>query len=314
MSLWLILAATLPTSPSALRVRIWRALKATHCAPLREGVYILPASAPSAQTLRDLNALINESGAQSHLLELQARDETQDAEFRALFDRGEQHAEFKQTLQEARKTFKAATEAEVRKALRDLEQQLQGLAQSDFFAGQRMQESVAGLRALRLEAERRLSPGEPASAEGDIDRLNAADYQGRTWATRARPWVDRLASAWLIARFIDKTPTFLWLTQSGKCPKSAIGFDFDGATFTHVGERVTFEVLAASFALEQDPAIQRLGELVHFIDAGGVAVDEAAGLELMVRGLTEQHADDETLRLAANGLFDTLYAAMQATP
>lgn len=314
MNSWLILAATLPTSPSALRVRIWRALKATHCAPLREGVYILPASAASVLRLRELDALITESGAQSHLLEVQARDAAQEAEFRALFDRTEQHAEFALSLKDARKAFKSATEADIRKGLRTLNQQFQRLEEGDFFPGQAMQESAAGLRTLWLETERQLSPGEPAAAQGDVPCLNVADYQGRTWATRARPWVDRLASAWLIARFVDKKPTFLWLAHAGKCPKSALGFDFDGAAFTHVGDRVTFEVLAASFALDQDPAIRQLGELVHFIDAGGVAVDAAAGLELLVRGLTAQHANDEALRQAAHPIFDTLYAAMQATP
>jgi hypothetical protein len=281
---------------------------------LREGVYLLPTFAPAAAQFRALDAAICESGAQSHLLELTARDDAQQAGFCELFDRSDLHAAFAQSLKEARKTLKSASEADIRKNLRVLEQQLQSLLETDFFPGKGLQQSTEGLRALRLEAGRKLSPGEPEAAQGDVPRRNIADYQGRTWATRTRPWVDRLASAWLIARFIDKQPTFLWLTRAAKCPKSALGFDFDGATFTHVGERVTFEMLAASFALDQDPAIVRLGELVHCIDAGGIAVDEAAGLELLVRGLTVQHAKDDDLMHAANAIFDTLYSAMQPTP
>jgi hypothetical protein len=314
MNQWLVLSATLPTSPSALRVRIWRALKATQCAMLREGVYLLPAFAPAAAQFRALDAAICESGAQSHLLELTARDDAQQAGFCELFDRADLHAEFAQSLKEARKAFKSASEADIRKSLRALEQQLQSLLEADFFPGKGLQQSTEGLRALRLEAERKLSPGEPEAGQGEVPKRNIADYQARTWATRARPWVDRLASAWLIARFIDKQPTFLWFTQAAKCPKSTLGFDFDGATFTHVGERVTFELLAASFALDQDLAIVRLGELVHCIDAGGIAVDEAAGLELLMRGLTVQHAKDDDLMHAANAIFDALYAAMQPAP
>ena len=78
-----------------------------------------------------------------------------------------------------------------------------------------------------------------------------------------------------------------------------------------MGERVTFEVVAASFGLDQDPALTRLGELVHFIDMGGIAVDEAPGLELLVRGLQAQHAGDDALLSAALPLFDTLYAALR---
>jgi hypothetical protein len=167
---------------------------------------------------------------------------------------------------------------------------------------------------LRQETERQLSPGEPVAANGDIPLRAIGDFQGKTWATRARPWVDRLATAWLVHRFVDKAPTFLWLANARKCPKHALGFDFDGASFTHAGERVTFEVVAASFGLDKDPALRRLGELVHCIDIGGIAVDEAPGLELIVRGLQAQHAGDDALLAAALPLFDTLYAALRTSP
>jgi len=127
------------------------------------------------------------SGAQSHLLEVQARDAAQEAEFRALFDRTEQHAEFALSLKDARKAFKSATEADIRKGLRTLNQQFQRLEEGDFFPGQAMQESAAGLRTLWLETERQLSPGEPAAAQGDVPRLNVADYQGRTWQRAPGP-------------------------------------------------------------------------------------------------------------------------------
>lgn len=314
MTHWLILTATLPTTPSGLRVRIWRKLKSTHCATLREGVYILPASAGSAKAFWEMDAAIRGAGAESHLLELQARDQGQEAGFRALFDRTERYTEFAQSLKEARKTFKAATEADVRKTLRTLDGQLQTILGADFFPGAAAESATAGLRALRQETERRLSPGEPVTATGDIPLLALADYQGQTWATRARPWVDRLATAWLVHRFVDKTPTFLWLAQAKQCPQNALGYDFDGATFTHVGERVTFEVVAASFGLDQDPVLQRLGELVHCMDIGGIAVDEAPGLALLVRGLQAQHAGDDALLAAALPLFDTVYAALRTAP
>lgn len=260
-----------------------------------------------------MDASIREAGAESHVLELQARDDSQEASFKGMFDRSEQHAEFAQSLKDARKAFRSATEVDIRKSLRTLEQQLQGLLEADFFPGKALESSTAGLRALRQEIERKLSPGEPAIAHGEIPLLAVADYQGRTWATRTKPWVDRLATGWLIRRFVDKKPSFVWLTNTKKCPKTAVGFDFDGAEFTHVGERVTFEVVAASFAIDQDPGIKRLGELVHFIDVGGIPVDEASGLELLVRGLQAQHTDDDALLEAASTLFDTLYAAMKTT-
>jgi hypothetical protein len=126
--------------------------------------------------------------------------------------------------------------------------------------------------------------------------------------------VDRLATAWLVNRFVDKSPTFLWLSNASKCPKSAVGYDFDGATFTHVGDKVTFEVVAATFGVGDEPAIKKVGELVHYIDVGGIPLDEAAGIEMLVRGLQAQHANDDALLAAALVLFDTLYAAAKVQP
>lgn len=311
---WLVLTATLPTHPSALRVRVWRALKTTGAATLREGVYLLPGSAPTAQALWDIEKLIRDSGVDAHMLVVTARDAAQEASFRGLFDRSELHAELLQSIKEARKTIKTASEAELHKQLRGLEQQQLAVQASDFFPGKAHEKTRSALLALRAEIERHLSPGEPAARAEVIQREPVEEFQGRTWATRRRPWMDRLASAWLIRRFIDKSARFVWLADPKKCPKAALGFDFDNARFTHVGDKVTFEVLVYTFSLETDSAIQRLGELVHYIDIGGIPVDEAAGLETLVRGLQAQHDKDDALLAASLPVFDALYAAMKVRP
>jgi len=312
MTAWLILTATLPTSPSGLRVRVWRALKATGAGTLREGVYVLPGTAPSAASLRELASTIAEAGAEAHLLEVRARDDAQESAFRALFDRSDAYAELLQAVKDARKGMAKATEAELHKTLRGLEQQLRQVEASDFFPGKEGARAADAMATLRREIDLHLSPDEPSATATLIPSRSIADYQGRTWATRKRPWVDRLATAWLVQRFIDPSPTFLWLSDPRKCPKAALGYDFDGATFTHVGDRVTFEVVARSFGLDEDPALAQLARLVHAIDVGGIPLDETPGVEMVVRGLQAQHADDDDLLRAAIGLFDTLYAAMKA--
>jgi len=312
MNDWLILTATLPTTPSGLRVRVWRALKATGAGTLREGVYVLPAIAPSAPALRELAKTIADAGADAYLLELRARDAAQEQAFRALFDRSEHYAELLQAAKDARKSIGKATEAELHKTLRNLEQQLQQIQASDFFPNEDGTRCVDAVTMLRREIELHLSPDEPSPTKAVVPSLAIADYQGRTWATRKRPWVDRLATAWLVSRFIDKSPSFIWLSDPKKCPKSALGYDFDGATFTHVGELVTFEVVAKSFGLDEKPALARLGQLVHYIDVGGISLDEAPGIEMIVRGLQAQYADDDELLEAAFAFFDTLHAALKA--
>jgi hypothetical protein len=314
MTNWLVLTATLPTHPSALRVRVWRALKASGAGALREGVYVLPVHAPTAPALWEIEKTISAAGAQAHMLEVQARDAAQEQVFRALFDRADLYGELLLALKEFRAGLKTASETTLRKGLRDLEQQLQAITSSDFFPGKAGERAAQALATLRREVDLRLSPGEPEPASAAIERLSIDDHQGRTWATRKRPWVDRLATAWLVQRFIDRSPTFIWLDEPARCPRKALGYDFDGARFTHVGQRVTFEVVAASFGLDDDPALQGVGRLVHAIDVGGSVLDEAAGFELIVRGLQQQHANDDALLAAAVGLFDTLYVAMGSRP
>ena len=309
MNDWLILTATLPTRPSGLRVRVWRALKATHAGTLREGVYLLPADASTAPLLLQLERTIAEAGATAHLLRVGAHDEAQHDAFRTLFDRSHAHAELQAAAREARTGVRKTAEADARRQLRQLEQRLQAIRESDFFPGPTAERSVAALATLRRDIERRFSPGEPTPAAETVEQLAIADFQNRRWATRKRPWVDRLATAWLIARFVDAAPRFLWLDSPRRCPKDALGYDFDGARFTHVDDRVSFEVLAHSFGLDADPAVARLGELVHAIDVGGIVADEAAGVEALVRGLQAIHADDDALLDAAMPFFDALHTA-----
>jgi hypothetical protein len=113
----------------------------------------------------------------------------------------------------------------------------------------------------------------------------------------------------LIRRFIDRKAKFLWLDNPKKCPKTALGFDFDGAAFTHVGSRVTFEVLATSFGLDADPAIARIAVVVHYLDVGGAPVPEAPGIEVVLAGLRTAATDDDKLLAETGRVFDGLYHA-----
>ena len=244
------------------------------------------------------------------MLVVTARDDAQEQAFRALFDRTAQYAQLRQSIADAAATIAQSAPPALRKSLRALEQQWQATAATDFFPGAGAEQATRSLAALRHAVEASLFPGEPAA--GAIARQARADYQGRTWATRTRPWVDRLATAWLIRRFVDDSPTFLWLRDARECPASALGYDFDDARFTHVGERVSFEVVAASFGADAEPGVARLGALVHCIDVGGKPIAEAAGVEMLIRGLQARHADDDALLAAAMPVFDALHTAAQA--
>ena len=146
-----------------------------------------------------------------------------------------------------------------------------------------------------------------------MKRVEREKYRGRVWATRKSPWIDRFASAWLIKRFIDKEARFAWIDGARKLPKHAVGYDFDGAEFSHVESRVTFEVLLASFGLDADPALARIGAAIHFLDAGGIPVAEAKGLETLLRGVKEKARDDDDAVARALPVFDYLHSAYSSS-
>jgi len=295
---FLALFVSLPTRQSTGRMRVWRALRALGCATLRDGVYLLPESLEHAAALTQIADEVRAVQGTVDLYRLGGRDEVQQAGVVALFDRGTEYARLLSAIADA--------DAGDAKKLRALRRELAAVVAIDYFPGEARKQVAAALAALESAAS-----GEPSAIAGEIRRLASADFSGRTWATRKNLWVDRMASAWLIRRFIDKRAKFLWLDNPKKCPKSALGFDFDGAAFTHVGSRVSFEVLAASFGLDSDPAIARIAAIVHCLDVGGVPVAEAAGIEAVLGGLRAGALDDDKLLTAASRVFDGLYKNFQ---
>jgi hypothetical protein len=309
-----ILILTLPTQPNAVRVRVWRALKTLGCGALRDGAYLLPSE--HAVLFEPLAAEVREHGGSAMVLSLSPRDDAQRDELLALFDRTEAYAAWRDTVTALQSDLPALGETEARRRGRAVAEALHALRRIDYYPGAAADHAQAAMDTLRLALDARFSRGEPqAQLDHGIERLDARKFQGKRWATRARPWVDRLACAWLIRRFIDPQARFIWLSDAAgtpSAPRGALGFDFDGARFTHVGSRVTFEVLIAAFGLDGDARLQRIAGAVHVLDAGGIPVPEAAGLESVLGGLRELHADDDALAAAAATVFDALYAAPAA--
>jgi hypothetical protein len=196
--------------------------------------------------------------------------------------------------------------------IRRLRRAFDDLAAIDFYRGEAHAQAGEALAGLAREMRTLYSAGEPQSAQGKVRRLDPARYRNRVWATRRNPWVDRLASAWLIKRFIDGKARFAWIEKPRDRPKGALGFDFDGADFTHVGNRVTFEVLLGSFDLEADPGLARIAAIVHFLDVGGIPVEEARGLETVLKGVRGDARNDDAFAAAAGRIFDHLYSAYRA--
>jgi hypothetical protein len=305
---WLLLIVSLPTSSATARMRIWRALKALGCVALRDGAYLMPARPEHEQPLQGLADECHREGGSAWLMVVQPRSAHDANAYRQLFDRADDYAELRRTWQQANRGLDALAAPELVRLQRKLQREFDAARAIDFFPGEAGIEAEAAWADFSKRITSLLSPDEPHDTDGAIPRLDASRYQGRTWATRRRLWVDRVASAWLIRRFIDQEARFQWLARPSDCPKRALGFDFDGATFTHVGDRVTFQTLMASFGLEDDPALVRLGTLVHALDAGGEPVPEAKGLEAVMAGARERLDDDDALLAEMSTVLDSLHA------
>jgi hypothetical protein len=301
---WLLIVLTLPTQNATARMRIWRGLRGLGCAALRDGAWLLPETGATRQALETLADETHAAGGTAWLLRIDA-DALQSAAFQEMFDRTAEYAELLADLTRFDPLAENATTAN--KVLKTLRRRYETLVEQDYFPGASKLEAQARLLMLEATLASRLSPNEPHFQDGQPERRALADFQKQTWATRQDLWVDRLASAWLIRRFIDRKARFVWLRRVQDCPPDALGFDFDGACFTHTGHRVTFETLLASFGLENDTALMRIGALVHALDVGGEA-PEAAGFEILLKGLKVRIKDDDALLEQGGQMLDDLYA------
>jgi hypothetical protein len=313
---WLLLISTLPGQNGALRISVWRSLKALGVANLRDGAYALPDRPELATAFEELERDVVGSGGSAYVFRIEGQSEAEDAKLRALFDRDEEYGALIRAAETLVATLGERSESEARRAIRHVRRDAAALEAIDYFAGRRRDRLHAVLHGLEAAVVSTFSPDEPRAVHAAIEPRERGAFQRRRWATRRRLWIDRVASAWLIRRFIDEEPTFVWLDDTLQLPDDAVGFDFDGAAFTHVGTRTTYEVLVVAFGLEGDRALGRIGAMVHCLDVGGAPVPEAVGFEAILSGMREGCAGDDQLLERMTTVLDALYEsfANPATP
>src|SRR5579862_5587772 len=260
---WQLLVMSLSGNHGALRLRFWRALKAGGAAVLRDGVYIAPEAEAISRLFSEQAAEIIASGGSAFLLSVPALAPAMESTVVAMFDRSAHYRDLGDSVTVFLRNLPAMSEGEARRAFRQLNREFSLIEAMDFFPTDARSLALTQLRDAETALSSAFSPEEPTATHVTVFQRNAADFQMKTWATRAHLWIDRVASAWLIRRFIDPQASFCWLQRAADCPSDAIGFDFDGAVFTHVADYVTFEVLVRSFGLDNDPALLRLGSLVR---------------------------------------------------
>ena len=315
MQTWLLLIVSVPPEPSSLRVRVWRKLQALGAVALKNSVYLLPFTPENYEQFQWLAQEVPKSGGEATLLKVDRIENMRVDDVIRLFhkarDRGYRPLaeRYRKLLPSLDRKATGATVSRRDEELARLARELERLRELDFFDAPSYQE----VKRLKETIEMRLHPpsaGEaPGTAEIPLDSL-----KGRRWVTRPRPHVDRIASAWLIKRFVDLEAEFLFAPPE-EFPAEAIPFDAMGAEFGHHGEDCTFETILKRCGL-RDQRLGQLAEIVHEVDLRDQKFhrDEARGFDLAIRGLLAALKDDQQVLAHGMTLFDGLYATIGERP
>jgi hypothetical protein len=301
---WLLLAHQLPATPSNLRVRTWRRLQELGAIPVKQTVYALPDSAESREDFEWLRVEIEGSGGEAVIFAAEHLSVEAEAALVEEFRRHRQAA-YTELAAEVQRFRPKKAAGRNQRPLRDVARyraRFQAIERIDFF-GSAGRDRVASLLAA-LESNRPDAVREGSSSESD----DSKQFQGRRWVTRPRPGVDRMASAWLIRRFIDQAATFDFVTDAKSAPARSVPFDMYGVGYGHEGEHCTFEVLVRRFGI-RDNAVQRLAEVVHDLDLkdGKFGAPAAMTLGAAIDGLQLSCVDDHRLLEQGIILFEAMY-------
>jgi hypothetical protein len=301
---WLITVAQLSTEDPASRMRVLRTLESLGAAVIREGAYLLPDTPANRQSLEALADYIGKGSGVAHVLRATALSSAQHEAFTRLFDRSARYETLIKTIESLRVGFGHSDPSALSRVLHKQRREFDSITGLDFFpnevrerARKVLVESEAAVRKLLF----------PAQAQPAMDTTRS--LLRRMWVTRKPLWADRLASAWLIRRFIDPEATLGWLEKADAMPKDAIGFGFDGAHFANSDSRVTYEEMLARLDLGKNAALTKIGSIVHYLEVRGTPVPEAAGVQTLLQGALRRAGSDNELLLEAEKTFDLLYEA-----
>lgn len=312
---WLLFVHQLPAKPSNLRVRTWRRLQQLGAVPVKQAVYALPDSPAAREDFEWLKSEIEAAGGQATMFTADAVDTWSSDELLQEFRRAREadYATVAQAIEHVlsahrrkrapRRSRRAAT-----RLIDTFRQRLAAVEAIDFF-GSAGRDRVA---ALIAELQQTLaSGGKPASAVASSNDPGREGYTGRVWVTRPRPGIDRMGSAWLIKRFIDRDARFGFVEQPPGA-HDTVPFDMFGVEFTHRGEWCTFETLAHTFGIS-DPALNRLAAIVHDLDLkeSKYGAPEELAVGAMVDGLQMLYTDDHLLLEQGMTMFEALYRSFE---
>lgn len=312
---WLLLIHHLPPKPAYFRVKIWRRLQALGAVPVKSSVYVLPLSEDSYEDFQWLLREIVAGGGEGTVCEARFTDGLSDAQVEELFRtaRDEEYRELSRDVLELVTAARKQRPAPLGDTTIRMRRRLSEIVERDFFSGRGRAAAEKALAELDGMVAR-TAPREPLKGEAMAVKTPGR-YRRRTWVTRRGMQVDRIASAWLIRRFIDPDGRFKWVAEKDYRPQDGeVRFDMFEAEFTHVADQCTFEVLIERMKLE-DSALEPIREIVHDLDLkdGKFGRSEAAGIRLLLAGIATPDRSDEDRLEQGSALFDQLYDSFRET-
>lgn len=298
---WLLLLFTLPAAKASERVGVWRKLQRYGALGLPASGYVLPNNPINQERLEWLATSIRNAKGQAAVAQVFAFDDLRNEQLEQMFNQARAR-DYQELEKELKKIAKTQRRELSDTALSRLKKRLQQITEIDFFG--------SPVRARIEEAVRRLEQGDAGA--GSNARHNAKDYVGRTWITRPRPGIDRVASAWLIRRFIDAGARFIFDKEASRHP-DAVPFDmFQGGGFGHRGNDCTFETLMKNFAI-RDRRVGLVAQAIHDADLADehFGRDEALGIDRILEGWAAQGISDEELLRRGMEMMEGLYKGIR---
>lgn len=300
---WLLLIHRLPPEPAYLRVKVSRRLQKVGAVALKNTVYVMPHSKDAREDFQWIAQEIRSAGGEAVVGELRLVDGITDREVEDLF-RAARQAELDRIDQEAGQLPTNPHASDQRSAVRQLERRLAAVKAVDFFGTAGMAHTSDLLQRLRSGA----APQTGSPERGlSIDKL-----RGLTWVTRSAVRVDRIASAWLVRRFVDAGAVFRFVDAKACRPAAnEIRFDMFEGELTHEGECCTFEVIVGKLALTA-PGLRAVAEIVHDVDIkdGRYGRPETDGVAALIAGICQDGVSDEDRLARGFVVFDGLLAAV----
>jgi hypothetical protein len=299
-SKWILLVFTLPTSKASERVQMWRKLQRFGSIPFRNAGSLLPNTPENQERFEWLATAIRASKGEASILQIQAIDDVSSGDLQDQFRkvRTRDYMELIKDLQKLKPSAKGPSAQVLR-----LRRRFEEIVAIDFFTS-----------PLRRKAEEALAQAEQTGAKPSVSKeggASKAEYQKRTWITRPRPGIDRVSSAWLISRFIDAKPKFIFDNNPASHP-DAIPFDmFQGVGFGHEGDHCTFETLCLAFDIS-DKRVLTLAHAIHDADLedGKFGRHEGHAMNQILRGWAAQNVPDDQLLRRGMDLIEGFYSSI----